>query len=176
MSNIEQCRSEEREDIESDMIERYFDLEQASLPRESGLKDHQSTLSSSEDIANADIPKFTPITGRKTNLYAKQMEKELEHENHSGGRGPFVLPHSPYIFMGSPYKAKERQQRRTEIVSRERLTEESMYNQLYMKNMAFSLQEAVKARNTAHRPVLHNYDFSPAYGFQDRNYRYAQYY
>ncbi|TRX96101.1 hypothetical protein FHL15_002825 [Xylaria flabelliformis] len=154
----------------SDVIERYFDLERASLPRESGPKDYQSILNSGEDIADADIPESTPITGRQKNLYAKQMEKELEHENHSGGRGPFVLPHSPYIFMGSPYKAKERQQRRTEIVSRQRPTDESMNNQLYIKNMASSLQEAVKARTTAHRPVVHNYDFSQGYGFQNQNY------
>ncbi|KAI1422232.1 hypothetical protein F5Y12DRAFT_800022 [Xylaria sp. FL1777] len=82
-------KTQGREEQETyDNIELYFDLEQAS------------ESSDSENIGEH-LSGFTPITRRKEDPFKKWLIEVAEEEEHaSGGKGPFVFPHSSSVFMG----------------------------------------------------------------------------
>ncbi|KAI1284404.1 hypothetical protein F5Y07DRAFT_405301 [Xylaria sp. FL0933] len=85
-----------------DMIEIYFDLEQAS------------ESSNGENFIDEDIPGFDPITGRKKDPFTTWLTKALGKEHESGGNGPFVFPHSSSVFMGFDDEAEKQRLEATE--------------------------------------------------------------
>ncbi|KAI0490998.1 hypothetical protein F4859DRAFT_508788 [Xylaria cf. heliscus] len=178
-SNTEQGQSQQREEGDFNMIELYFDLERASFC-EPESDNHQSTQSSSEDnIVGAEIPGFTPFTGRKEDPYGKQLEEALKQGNHSGGRGPFVFPHSPDVFMGCVDKAAEQLVETVEPTpprpridySRQNPWDTTNYTR---PNIAYNSQRVMMAGITQ-RPVIYNHNLSLAYGFQNQAHRYIPY-
>ncbi|KAI1753231.1 hypothetical protein F4782DRAFT_529550 [Xylaria castorea] len=181
MSNTEQGQSQETAKRDFDMIERYFDLERASLPCEPESEAHHSTQNSGKDIVvDADNPGFTPITGRQEDPYVKQLEEALKHENDLGGRGPFHFPHSPDTFMGSADRAIEQPLKTAEAIPREPLIDDSIQIPFDTiahanPNMGYDLQRAAWAGAMVQAPVVQNYNLSWAYGFQNQNYSHAQY-
>ncbi|KAJ8128096.1 hypothetical protein O1611_g5538 [Lasiodiplodia mahajangana] len=86
-----QDQYQEADESVDDVIEPYFDLEAACLPRESESVDH---------LVDSNIPGFEPITGWKEDPYLTLLIDSMEDERESGGWGPFVFPHSPDVFMG----------------------------------------------------------------------------
>ncbi|GAP92643.1 hypothetical protein SAMD00023353_5900090 [Rosellinia necatrix] len=109
MPNTAQSPVQERVEDGIDLVELYFDLEQASLPCESDLGDSQATPDFEEGNNNnnnnndteAGLPGFIPITGKKEDPYMKWLAEALKRENELGGKGPFIYHHSPNVFMGS---------------------------------------------------------------------------
>lgn len=182
MSNTENGQSRERKEGDFDTIERCFYLEQTPLSCESESAEHQSTQSSVEDnTTDADILVFTPITGRKEDPYAKQLAEALKHENHSGGRGPFVFPHSPDTFMGYPDKVPKQpvEVERAEVMPPRPLTNYYTQNRgpaAYANpNLFYGPQQFAGIGAIAPRPVVYNYNPSWAYNFQPQNYGYIPY-
>ncbi|CAJ2513964.1 Uu.00g020830.m01.CDS01 [Anthostomella pinea] len=73
-----------------DAIEQFFDLEAASLPQT------DQDYSSSEAI-----PGFEPIGGHKVDQHVASLNEALQHENGTGGNGPWVHPWSENSWMGT---------------------------------------------------------------------------
>ncbi|CAJ2510305.1 Uu.00g050080.m01.CDS01 [Anthostomella pinea] len=71
-----------------DAIEHFFDLEGASLPL------------AGKDASNT-IPGFVPIEGHKVDQHVASLNEALQHENESGGNGPWVYPWSENCWMGT---------------------------------------------------------------------------
>ncbi|KAI8626268.1 hypothetical protein F5Y19DRAFT_478631 [Xylariaceae sp. FL1651] len=90
MSASPQDQSLAKKEKDSDEIDLFFDLDQASLPC------------------------FTTITDQKENSDEKWLTEALAHENNSGGNGPFVCSYSHAVFMGSTDISTERLDRSAE--------------------------------------------------------------
>ncbi|KAI1169386.1 hypothetical protein F5B18DRAFT_646246 [Nemania serpens] len=114
-----------------DVIEPYFDMEQASLPCESESVDHSSNTGSGNDnITDADTVEFVPITGQKEDPYTKQLNEALKHENRSGGRGPFVFSYSPAVFMGRPDRVEEERVERAASIPQQQQQQQQQPSQM----------------------------------------------
>ncbi|KAI1114259.1 hypothetical protein F5Y14DRAFT_188717 [Nemania sp. NC0429] len=125
-------QSHHAQEEELDLVERYFDLENASSP-----SDEHSTPASGEDPITNDKP--TPSSGEAAvaglNMIetafieeqdedpvaeqffmdqAEQYFTALRQAQEPGERGPFVFPHSPDVFMGAEAIFKEQVTKMTE--------------------------------------------------------------
>lgn len=87
-----------------DLIECYFDLEQASLQCELESVDDSLMADSGEGgVMDANMIEFVPVIGLEEDSYTRELNEFLELLEQENERGPFVLPHSGTVFMGSTH-------------------------------------------------------------------------